>query len=345
MTLYSPGQRVQLRSGQVGTITKVLQAHSLAMHTRYQVALEPLDTLVGVEALNVMGRADAKSFFDRQRAVVRQSLGANAHRVEEFKSHLHKGHKLIAGRGNVTVRPVFEEARDPSTPGASVVFMGMKTISAEIVCAIYKYGLTALKYLKLAPPAAFGVDDIPTQTKDAGHAAAMRAKFLLDTPALAPPARGLDEYKLLKIANAHKSGDTENSGLHSTSGKPDYASEYSEASGQTFGKEFYNFGVAIEITNACYPIVIQDGIERWNKFNPTNTIQMAFAKKEETWKRDYESEIMLGGGTPSTDFVYFGVWGVTQKASANMLDLKSQLGKGFALKKTDVNTPKDKPAY
>ncbi len=56
MALYAVNDRIKLRSGRTGTITRVLLDHALAMNCRYQVAMEPGREVIGVNGLDVMER-------------------------------------------------------------------------------------------------------------------------------------------------------------------------------------------------------------------------------------------------------------------------------------------------
>lgn len=335
MANFIPGQRVLLRSGKIGTIDRILVDGALATDTSYLVAMEPGATLIKINGLDVMEALPpaVDDYFALQRRIVRQALGPGAQKVASFKQHMHSGHEAIRNRRDIAVRLVYEEERPPTVPNASVVFMGMKTIPAEVAGAIQKYGITALKYLEGAAtvPASY-ITAMSAGAKDPNQANEMRRRFVQERERrIHPQVTGLDEFRLLQLANAHKSGPgVSTSGFHSTSGKPSYASEYADASGQVIGKPYYNLGAAIEITDQCYPLVIQQAIEHWNQLSNKDRygnlpITMAFAKTDESWKRDYESEILLGGATLPTDFVYFGLWEVTRQAMGIMGGLKNDL--------------------
>lgn len=338
MADFKPGQRVRLRNGKTAVITKVLVANSpLATDTRYQVAIEPIHQVIGVNGLEIMEALPPsfEEYFRHQRSVVRKALGVGLQKVEEFKNYMTEGHKNINSRPGITAELAYEEQKQPSNPNASVVFMGLKTVPATIAGAIQKYGITAQKYLNEAKQVDEEYINRMSKTeKDASQATAVRIKFRQDREVRATSGTaGLDEFKLLQLANAHKSGPgVYTSGFHSTSGKPSYASEYSDASGQVIGKAYYNFGAAIEITDECYPLVIQEAIEHWNGLGPGHRynqpqIEMAFQKEEATWKRDYESEILLGGATLPTDFVYLCIWKIVRKNVGVMGNLQSELSK------------------
>jgi hypothetical protein len=339
MAHYSPGERVLLRSDKIGTIERIIFDNPLATNTRYQVAMEaPATGLIGIHGLDIMGTLppEPEAFFRGQRRIVREILGPGAGRIDAFKMKMHDEHKTIGEREGISAELIYEEERKPSSPGASIVFMGMKTVPAEVAGAIQMYGITALKYLASAQqvPATY-VKAMSTGAKNPAQATAMRRAFIRDRERrVHPRGAGLDVFKLLQLANSHKSGPgVSTSGFHSTSGKPEYASEYADASGQVVGKYYYNLGAAMEITDQCYPLVIQQTIEHWNSLSQTDRynnpqITMAFSKKDENWKRDYESEILLGGATPSTDFVYFCLWEITRPEVG---DLMEQVKRGVAL--------------
>jgi len=336
---FQLGERVRLRSGKIGVIEKVLVDHPLAMNVRFRVAMEPNHQIIGVNGIDVMealpGRVPPSfdEYFKRQRQVARQALGPGAHKVDEFKKHMTDGHINIRSRPGISAELVYEEQKPPSNPNASVVFMGLKTVPAEIAGAIQKYGITAQKYLdkaKKVPEEYIG--QMSVAEKDCAQAKEVRIQFKQDRELkVGLGVTGIDDFKLLQLANAHKSGPgVYTSGFHSTSGKASYASEYSDASGQVIGKAYYNFGAAIEITDDCYPLVIQEAIEQWNSLWANSRdnqprIEMSFQKEEKTWKRDYESEILLGGATLPTDFVYLCVWKVVRKSVGIMGNLQSEL--------------------
>ena len=88
MAIYLPGQRVLLRSDKTGVITKILLDHALAMNTRYQVALDQSNVVMGINGLDVLGALPplAESFFARQRLISREVLGGGAGKVASSKS-------------------------------------------------------------------------------------------------------------------------------------------------------------------------------------------------------------------------------------------------------------------
>jgi hypothetical protein len=59
MAHYAVNDRVKLRSGRVGTITRILLDSPMAMNCRYQVAMEPGRELIGINGLDVMERLTA----------------------------------------------------------------------------------------------------------------------------------------------------------------------------------------------------------------------------------------------------------------------------------------------
>lgn len=54
MANFAVGTRVKLRSGRTGRITKILLDGPMAMNQRYQVAMEPDGTLIGINGLDVL---------------------------------------------------------------------------------------------------------------------------------------------------------------------------------------------------------------------------------------------------------------------------------------------------
>ena len=348
---YLPGERVMLASEKAALINKLLMDGAQADDVSYQVTLQDSGIPETVKESDIVTPLPprTKDFFDRQRDVARRILGDGDGKIEEFAGIMRRGHGQIGSRAVVNAEVVFEHRRPLSSPGASVVFMGMKTVPEAVVGAIHKYGITALKYLHLADKVDAGyAERIKGEVSSDRQASTFRNKFLFELPWRTHPSYptlgGLDEFRLLKIVNAHKTGDTQNSGYHSTSGKPQYASEYSEASGQVLGKTEYNLGVAIELSDDCYPVVIQEALEHWNARTPASrygkeTITMAFDKKAEGWERDYESEILLGGATAPSDFVYLGIWAVQRATLGPMAGIKLGL-QGFdrdkQLKKTGL---------
>lgn len=263
------------------------------------------------------GSSGIDAFFDRQRQIVRQTIGAgHPAKVDEFKKCMDTGQGNLAKQPNANATLFHEERKAPSNPNASIVFMGMKSLKESVAFAIVKYGITALKFLAHAPS---GPEDFKQcAAKDPTHARNMRTRLVSELPR---KGTALDEFKLLQLANAHKSGPgVSTSGFHSTSGKPSYAAEYSVGPAQKPGDTCYNLGVAIEVTDGCYPLVIQEAIEGWNKHraDESNKIVMAFSKDDPAWKRDFESEILLGGASPSVDFVYLCLWKVTWPANTGV---------------------------
>jgi len=59
MAYYAVNDRVKLRSGRIGAITRILLDHLMAMNCRCQVAMEPGRELIGVNGLDVMERLKA----------------------------------------------------------------------------------------------------------------------------------------------------------------------------------------------------------------------------------------------------------------------------------------------
>ena len=254
-------------------------------------------------------------YFDNQRKLVRKILGNNSEAVVKFRDCMHNGQNDLANRPNANATLFYESPVKgvEQHKGKSIVFMGMKSLPENVAFAICVYGITAFKYLSKAPLVE-SFDTTAPPKSDKTKANGFRAQFKGDRHFR---DGGLDEFELLNLANAHKSGPgVITSGYHSTSGKPEYAAEYSVGGAQKKGATGYNLGVAIAISDECYPLIIQNGIETWNEKSDDDRggkdkkITMAFAKEEKAWERDYESEILLGGASPSTDFAYIGLWKV-----------------------------------
>ncbi len=97
-------------------------------------------------------------------------------------------------------------------------------------------------------------------------------------------------------------------------------------------------GLAIKVTDCSYPLIIQDAIEAWNNGSDSRKVVMSFDKSNDNWKRDYESEILLGGCTPVDDFAYVGLAKVeAQVTSTRLGGLLGQITAGTRLRK--VNAP------
>ena len=63
---------------------------------------------------------------------------------------------------------------------------------------------------------------------------------------------------------------------------------------------------------------------------------MSFNKSDENWKRDYESEILLGGCTPVDDFAYVGLAKVeAQGISTQLGGLLGQITAGTRLRRVN----------
>jgi hypothetical protein len=326
------GEHVQLRSGKLGRIRAVLQQASLAMHCRYQVLIDGTTTLIGVNGLDILDPSP-EQYFEAQRKELQLKLGpGGAERIARFRERIGEIRTSVSQRQGMQVGPLFVEERAP-TRGKAVVFMGLKTVPEPVAGAIHKYGLTALKYLSGAATVDVGYITNGPQPgqRDNGQAAAFRTRFLNDCQTISRAADRWLEFQLLQLANAHKSGPGVTvSGFHSTSGKPEYAAEYTDGTGQMHGRPCYNIGVAMEISDKCYPLSIEGGIKQWNALADQDRygkpkIEMAFKKEDKDWHHDYESEILLGGATPPSDIVFFCCYSVTRAATA----FTATLGQGL----------------
>jgi hypothetical protein len=340
------GEHVQLRSGKTGRIRAVLQQASLAMHCRYQVLIDGTNTQIGINGLDILDPCPER-YFAQQRTEVQLKLGqSGAEKIAKFRERIDEIRTSISRRQGLQVGNLFVEERDP-TRGKAVVFMGLKTVPEPVAGAIHKYGLTALKYLKDAAQVDQGYITAGPQPgqRDNRQAASFRVRFLTDCQTISRAGDRWLEFQLLQLANAHKSGPGVTvSGFHSTSGKPEYAAEYTDGTGEMHGRPCYNIGVAMEISDSCCPLSIQGAIEQWNALANEDrygkpAIELAFKKEEVKWKHDYESEILLGGATPPADIVFFCCYTVTRSATNFSSGLGAGLlGKMGNLNKTDRDT-------
>lgn len=236
--------------------------------------------------------------------------------VATFKQLFEQNQREMAMHPRTDLTLTMSKIRGQNLNQDPVVFMGLKAVPENVVNSILINGLVPLRYLY--DSGVMGKASSSLNMPNDRQANYLRRRFVLDLPRV--PQNHLNVYKLLQMANAHKSGPgVTTSGFHSTSGKPDYAVEYSRGSASSSKtKESYNMGLAIRVTEQSYPLIIQDGIELWNKFN-SEKIVMAFSKDDKKWKHDYESEILLGGATPASDFLYIGLAKVKAKPLGNSL--------------------------
>jgi hypothetical protein len=337
------GEHVKLRSGKYGRIRAILQQAPLAMNCRYQVLLDGTTKLIGINGLDILEKTP-EDYFARQRHELSIKLGLGAKtKLEIFKNRIEEIRLTVSSRPGTTAGDCFTAERVPSE-GKAVVFMGLRTVPGTVAGAIYKNGLTALKYLSSAATVDEGyiAGNPHLGQRDGGQAAAFRTQFLQECRMYSKIDSRWVEFQMLQLANAHKSGPGVTvSGFHSTSGKPEYAAEYSDATGQIHGKTYYNMGMAMEISDHCYPLSIEGGITDWNALPPgdrygKDTIVMAYKKEDKAWKHDYESEILLGGATPPADFVYFCCYPVSRSATGFTSTLNSGiLGKIGGLNKVN----------
>ncbi|MBW3696705.1 hypothetical protein EK599_13455 [Vibrio sp. T187] len=230
--------------------------------------------------------------------------------VATFKNLFEANQREMANHPRTNLTITMSQIKGQNLRQDPVVFMGLKAVPENVVNSILINGLVPLRYLydqEVMNKAKCNLN-MPND-RQANY---LRRRFALDLPRV--PNNNLDVCMLLKMANAHKSGPgVTTSGFHSTSGKPDYAVEYSRGSaGSNINKVSYNMGLAIRVTPESYPLIIQDGIEQWNKYNEEQIV-MSFSKDDKKWKHDYESEILLGGATPASDFLYVGLARVTAK--------------------------------
>lgn len=306
------GSRVKLKNGQAGVFLKPLP------FDKAEVAVEPLPAGMMFNRPDIKLHAhDADSYYRHQRNVVRKQLGSNWSDVEKFDKEFEKIQEYIAGRSGIECERVFRQFKKRAS--GTYVFMGMKGLSASIARAIQDNGIVALRFLEKKT----GLTDTPRHDDilvDAHSNSGVRAKLKALYPGLSAT---LDEFALLQACNAHKSGPgVDKSGFHSTSGKPDYAAQYSDGSAELFDQDYYNLGVAISVSENCLPVMIAYAIQSWNERHTKDKhIEMAFEKTPQVsegqtvnlTKRDYESEILLGGASTAGDFGYLGLWRVRRK--------------------------------
>lgn len=248
-----------------------------------------------------------KRYFDNQRRRTAQILSTQngCREILEFKRLFEDNQREMAAHPRTILTPEQSQVYDYNVEGAPIVFMGMKAVPENVVRAILKNGLIPLRYLYNQQVMEMSSNTL--RCKNDRQSKYLRRRFVLDLPRT--NGNQLDVFQLLQLANAHKAGPgVATSGFHSTSGKPDYAVEYSRGSaGSSLRQASYNMGLAIKITPQTYPLIIQDAIETWNHQNHDRTIVMSFKKDDANWKHDYESEILLGGCTPASDLVYVGL--------------------------------------
>jgi hypothetical protein len=306
------GSRVKLKNGQAGVFLKKLP------FDKAEVAVEPLPAGVMFPRPDLkLHTHDADSYYRHQRNVVRKQLGSNWSDVEKFDQEFEKIQNYIAGRSGIECERVFRQFKKRAS--GSYVFMGMKGLTASVARAIQDNGIVALRFLEKKT----GLTDTPRRDDvlvDTHGNSGVRAKLKALYPGI---SASLDEFALLQACNAHKSGPgVDKSGFHSTSGKPDYAAQYSDGSAELFDQDYYNLGVAISVSENSLPVMIAYAIQSWNERHTKDKhIEMAFEKTPQVsegqtvnlTKRDYESEILLGGASTAGDFGYLGLWRVRRK--------------------------------
>lgn len=291
-------------------------------------------------------------FLIRQIILIEQELAAPAtHSVDSFfRHHRNRTAEILSKRSSLEAVNEFDHefrsnqenmSKHPRTKleieksdviaknltNDPVVFMGLKAVPEHVMKSILVNGLVPLKYLNNRSIMRKAGTTLTLQNdRQANY---LRRRFILDLPRTS--AGNLNVYKLLQMANAHKSGPgVTTSGFHSTSGKPGYAAQYSQGSASSSPlRVSYNMCLGIRVTDKSFPLIIQDGIENWNRYHSEKKIVMAFSKESKNWKHDYESEILLGGATPASDFVYIGLAKVT-----------AVLGMGMKIRGKKVKTKK-----
>ncbi|MFY2507469.1 hypothetical protein ACN3E9_04055 [Vibrio pectenicida] len=276
-----------------------------------------------------------KRYFDNQRRRTAQILATQhqSREILEFQRLFDETQDRVAAHPRTHLTKVQSTVYNYNAEGAPIVFMGMKAVPENVVNAILKNGLIPLRYLKNQQ-----IMDMSSSTlrcKNDRQSKYLRRRFVFDLPRT--NRNQLDVYQLLRLANHHKSGPgVTTSGFHSTSGKPDYAVQYSNGSASgTMRQASYNMGLAIKVTPLTYPLIIQDAIETWNESDDDRKVVMSFQKNDPNWKRDYESEILLGGCTPVSDLVYVGLAKVEAKPVSRKLGgFLGQVSKGKKLRKT-----------
>ena len=279
-----------------------------------------------------------KRYFDNQRRRTAQILStqSGSRKILEFQRLFEHNQGEMAAHPRTRLTMVQSTIYDYNTDSSPIVFMGLKAVPENVVRAILKNGLIPLRYLN--NQRVMNMSSSALRCKNDRQSRYLRRRFVLDLPRT--HGNQLDVFRLLQLADAHKMGPgVFTSGFHSTSGKPGYAVQYSRGSANSsIRRASYNMGLAIKVTDCSYPLIIQDAIEAWNNGSDSRKIVMSFNKSNDNWKRDYESEILLGGCTPVDDFAYVGLAKVeAQVTSTRLGGLLGQLTAGIRLRK--VNAP------
>jgi hypothetical protein len=250
MGQFSTGRKVKLRSGKTATIVRPLESE------RYQVQLNddagnPTTVKMGVSTWDIVKAIQPTpiEFFNGQRMKVYNLLqSANPqNNIEAFEKAFNvRQKKNIPGvelkKGPIYCKPINESSK--------IVFSCLNCVPESIYNKLFSNGLSSVKYSK---------EQYENKSTDE-----IKGGFLQSIPH--DKENNIECQALLTAVNTHKAGDTSTSGFQSATTDPVYAASFSDGFPDKKDVSLYNIGLAIEITDKCYPLAVCQTFDEWNAF-------------------------------------------------------------------------------